>query len=91
MNILNYYFTSTGNTEKVALRIHNTSEKLGHSVKTLRVTSGDMDINVLKYDFVFAGSGVYSQFPGQSLIGLHRILLQKHIEKGDIKYAAPRR
>ena len=38
MKILNLYFSSTGNTEKVADRITSTVEKLGHQIDTVKVT-----------------------------------------------------
>ena len=91
MNVLNLYLTSTGNTEKVALQIQDTVKALGHNVKTIKVTSGDMDVDVLKFDFVFVGSGVYGQLPGKSMIELHRRLLQKYNEEGEVKPASPRR
>lgn len=91
MNVLNLYFSSTGNTEKVAFRIQDTVRALGHEVETLKVTSGDMDVDVLKFDFVFVGSGVYGQLPGKPLIELHRRLLQKYNEEGEVKPASPRR
>ena len=91
MNILNLYFTSTGNTEKVALKIQETVKKLGHKVKTVKVTSDQTDVDILKFDFIFAGSGVYGQLPGKPLIGLHRRLLQEYNNKGEVKPASPRR
>ncbi|MGD8565824.1 MAG: flavodoxin domain-containing protein [Candidatus Bathyarchaeota archaeon] len=91
MKVLNLYFSSTGNTEKVAKKIHETVRTLGHDIETVKVTSDDMDIDVLKFDFVFVGSGVYGQLPGKSMIELHRKLLRKYVEKGEIKSASPRR
>ncbi|MDH5448604.1 MAG: flavodoxin, partial [Candidatus Bathyarchaeota archaeon] len=55
------------------------------------VTSGDMDLDVLKFDFIFAGSGVYGQLPGKPMIELHRRLLQKYNEEGEVKLTSPRR
>ena len=91
MNILNYYFSSTGNTESVALKISDTITELGYTTDTIRVTKSDVDIDVLAYPFVFVGSGVYGQFPGQPLIDLHRRLLQHYNENGEVHYASPRR
>lgn len=89
MNVLNLYFSSTGNTEKVAFKIQDTVRKLGHNVETVKVTSGDVD--VLKFDFVFVGSGVYWQLPGKPMIEFHRRVLQKYNEEGEVKQASPRR
>jgi len=91
MNVLNLYFSSTGNTEKVAIQIEDTVRELGHNVETVKVTSGNMDVDVLKFDFVFVGSGVYGQLPGKPMIELHRRLLQKYNDEGEVKPASPRR
>jgi multimeric flavodoxin WrbA len=91
MEILNLYFSETGNTEKVAIRIQETVRELGHKVDTLKITDKDQDIDILKYDFVFAGSGVYSQLPGKALRNLFRRHLQEYVRKGEIKPASPRR
>jgi hypothetical protein len=89
--ILNLYFSSTGNTEKVALQIQETARELGYTVQTVKVTSADMEVDVLEFNFVFVGSGVYGQLPGRPLIDLHRRLLQRYAERGEIQPASPRR
>ena len=91
MNILNLYFSSTGNTEKVAFRIRDAVRKLGHNVETVKVASGDMNVDILRFDFVFVGSGVYGQLPGEPMIELHRRLLHKYNKEGKIKPASPKR
>lgn len=91
MTILNLYYSSTGNTEKVAKRIHETVQELGYDVGTLRVTGGDMDVDLLRYDLVFVGSGVYGQLPGEPLMEFHRKLSRKYGRLGEIKHASPRR
>ncbi len=91
MKVLNLYFSSTGNTEKVALKIRDTVRELGHEVETVKVTSGDVNLDILNFDFVFVGSGVYGQLPGKPMIELHRRLLHKYNEEGEIKPASPRR
>jgi hypothetical protein len=91
MHVMNLYFSSTGNTEKVAFKIQDTVRQLGHEVKTVKVTSGEMDTNMLEFDFVFVGSGVYGQLPGKPMVELHRRLLQKYNKEGEIKPASPRR
>ena len=91
MNILNIFFSSTGNTEKVALKIQETLREMGHTVETVKVTDENVVVEVLKYDFVFAGSGVYGQLPGIPLMNLHRRLLQKYSTEGEVKPASPRR
>jgi hypothetical protein len=91
LKVLNLYFSSTGNTEKVAFRIRDAVSKLGHSIETVKVTSGDIDLDVLKFDFVFVGSGVYGQLPSQPMVELHRKLLRKYNVEGAVKRASPRR
>jgi flavodoxin len=91
MNVLNLYFTTTGNTEKVALRIRDTVEELGHGVDTVKLAGKDMEIDILKYDFVVVGSGVYGQLPGNALMDLFRKYIRKYAKSGEIRPAAPRR
>ncbi len=91
MNVLNLYYSSTGNTEKVALRIEETVLQLGHKIDTVKITGKDMELDILQYDFVFVGSGIYGQLPGQTLIELFREFIQKYVKLGEIKPAAPRR
>ena len=90
MKILNLYFSSTGNTAKVAERITQTVEKLGHQVDTRKIT-GDSDIDVLGYDLIFVGSGVYQWLPGKGLQEFVQKKLAHYNEAGEIKYASPRR
>jgi hypothetical protein len=91
MKVLNLYFSATGNTEKVAMRISETVRELGRAVDTLKVTNKDTEIDILNYDFVFAGSGVYAQLPGTPLIELFKELMQKYRKAGEIKPTSPRR
>jgi hypothetical protein len=91
MKVLNLYFSSTGNTEKVALKIGGTAEELGHKVDTLSISGKDMDIDLLAYDYVFAGSGVYAWLPGRALIDLFERLRMKYAQSGELKLASPRR
>ena len=91
MKFLNLYFSATGNTEKVAMRISDTLEESGHEVDTLKITGKDMKIDILNYNFVFAGSGVYAQLPGTPLIELFKELMQNYRKAGEVKPASPRR
>jgi hypothetical protein len=91
MRVLNLFYSSTHNTEKVAKQIHDVVEELGYSIDTIKVTSPDLDVDILLYDLIFVGSGVYGQLPGQLLIDLHRRLLQQYNERGKVKPASPRR
>jgi hypothetical protein len=91
MKVLNLYFSATGNTEKVAMRISETVQESGHAVDTLKVAGKDTEIDILNYNFVFAGSGVYGQLPGTPLIELYKELMPKYSKAGEIKPASPRR
>lgn len=91
MKVLNLYYSATGNTEKVATRISEAVQESGQEVDTLKVTSKDIEIDILDYNFVFAGSGVYAQLPGTPLIELFKELMQKYNKAGEVKPASPRR
>jgi len=91
MDVLNLYYSSTGNTEKVALRIEQAVQELGHKVDTIQITGTDTEVDIPPYEFVFVGSGVYGQLPGRPLMDLFRELLQKYVRSGEIKPASPRR
>jgi flavodoxin len=90
MKILNLYFSSTGNTEKIAKQIEKTLLELGHEVDSMKAES-DAEPDILAYDFVFAGSGVYSWLPGKSMMDLLCRLREKYVKAGEIKPASPRR
>ena len=91
MKVLNLYFSATGNTEKVAMRISEAARQLGREVDTFKVTSRDIEIDILNYNFVFVGSGVYAQLPGTPLIELFKKLMKKYHKAGEVKPASPRR
>jgi flavorubredoxin len=92
MKILNLYFSSTGNTEKVAQRIAAAAEKEGHEVDTVKI-AGDKEgeVDLLRYDFVFIGSGVYQWLPGKALQEFIGARLSHYAAAGEIKLGAPRR
>jgi hypothetical protein len=90
MKILNLYFSSTGNTQKVADRITTTAEQLGHQIDSVKIT-GDTPIDLLGYDFIFVGSGVYQWLPGKGLQEFIQKRLAHYAAAGEIKYASPRR
>jgi flavodoxin len=90
MRVLNLYYSATGNTDKVAKEIEKGIKKVGHEVETVKVVK-DIDLDILAYDFVFAGSGVYAWLPGKPLIELFDTLRAKYARSGEIKPASPRR
>ena len=90
MRILNLYYSSTGNTQKVAEAISAAAEDAGHQVTTLRVPT-DEEVDVLGCDWVFAGSGVYQWLPGKPLMDLLGRLLRAYGQRGEVQLCCPRR
>ncbi len=89
MNILNFYYSQTGNTGKIATTIGVTLQSLGHTVETLHAEK-DLDINFLAYDFLFVGSGVYQWLPGKPMLDILRGHRQKYSDAGKIVPCSPR-
>jgi len=89
MNILNVYYSQTGNTEKIAQSIAEAAASLGHQVKTIRAVHG-LDLDFFIYDFIFVGSGVYQWLPGKPLLDILRGHRQKYADAGMIRPCAPR-
>jgi hypothetical protein len=89
MKTLNLYYSSTGNTGKVAGRIDQTLEELGTSHTSIQAGS-EIDVDVLAYDFVFVGSGVYAWLPGTPLQDLLTRLRKGYVKDGAIKPASPK-
>jgi len=90
VKIINLYFSSTGNTARVADRITATVKLLGYQIDTVKIT-GDVDIDLLSYDFVFVGSGVYQWLPGKAMQEFMGARLRHYATNGEIKLASPRR
>lgn len=89
MRILNLYFSSTGNTEKVALEIAETAQREGHQVELLKITDNS-NVDFSDYDFIFVGSGVYEWLPGQPVVKKFSELRKKYVKEGKLKPASPR-
>ena len=89
MKILNIYFSSTGNTQKVATRIAETAEAQGHEVDTIKIAE-DTDLELLDYDLVFAGSGVYGWLPGEAVIKSFTTMRKKYVKARVVKPSSPR-
>jgi flavodoxin len=76
MRILNLYYSQTGNTQQIALRIAETAISLGHSVDTLQAAK-ELEPDMLAYDFFFVGSGVYQWLPGKPMLDFLRASRQR--------------
>jgi multimeric flavodoxin WrbA len=97
MKILNIYATATSNTQKVAECIEKSVESQGHQVDTVRVTK-DLDpesVDLLAYDFVFVGSGVYAWLPSKPMMEFlsasHKKYVKNDFINGEIRPKAPKR
>jgi flavodoxin len=90
MRVLNLYFSATGNTEKVALTISETVKELGNDIDTVKIKATEMDLDLLQYDAVFAGSGVYTWLPGEPLMDLFAHLRKTAASRGEIRPASPK-
>jgi hypothetical protein len=89
MQILNLYYSQTGNTEKIARTIAATLQALGHSADTVVAAKG-LIVDLPAYDFVFAGSGVYQWLPGKPMLDFLRGSRQRFSEAGRIQPCSPR-
>jgi hypothetical protein len=90
VKIINLYFSSSGNTAKVADRITATVKLLGYPIDTVKIT-GDLDVDLLSYDFIFVGSGVYQWLPGKGMQEFMVAKLRDYSANGEVKLASPRR
>ena len=90
MRVLNLYFSTTGNTDKVAKTISDTVQQAGHQVDTVRIIKSE-PVDVLPYDLVFVGSGVYEWLPGLAMQKLFAKLRRQYVADGEIKFGSPRR
>lgn len=88
MKVLNLYFSSTGNTKKAAQTITATAESCGCRVDTIRATV-NAEVNLLEYDLIFIGSGVYEWLPGKPIRALFSKLRQKYVAQREIKPGSP--
>lgn len=90
MNILNLYYSQTGNTQKIAETIASALEAEGHRLTTVRAEK-HLDIDLLSFDFIFAGSGVYQWLPGKPMLDFLRQKRQENAERGNIAACSPKR
>lgn len=91
MKVLNLYFSATGNTEKVAKQIEKALCEHGLEVDSFKVTNDEIEADILAYDLVFVGSGVYTWLPGKPMLELYAKFREKYVREGEIKPASPRR
>ncbi|MCG8552746.1 MAG: flavodoxin [Desulfobacterales bacterium] len=87
MDALVIYDSLSGNTEKVAQRIYETSAKSVPS-QIVKVNK-DTDIDLLDHDLVFIGSGVIDWLPTKTLTAFVQRTMKTANKQGRIKPAAP--
>lgn len=91
MEVLHLYYSSTGNTRKVAETIDKALEDAGHQVDSISVGKDTGDVDLIEYDLVFVGSGVYEWLPGKAMQEYVGRLRRKYAEAGEIKPSSPKR
>ena len=91
MKVLNIFSSKGGNTQKVADTIETAAKTLKYDVTTLRTRHGADLVNILEYDFVFAGSGVYACMPPKEMSVFLKTMGEKGIKNGGIQPGSPKR
>ena len=89
MKILNLYYSQTGNTEKIAHKISSALENCGHEITMVKAEK-NLRIDLLHYDFIFVGSGVYQWLPAKPMLDFLRNQRKENSDKGNIKLCSPR-
>ncbi|MCG8619453.1 MAG: hypothetical protein MI802_24795 [Desulfobacterales bacterium] len=90
MKVLNLFSSKGGNTQKVAETIDAASNALKHDVTTLSISSSSETVDILAYDFIFIGSGVYACMPPKAMNTFLGDMGKKGMENGSIQPASPR-
>lgn len=68
MKVFNVYHSQTKNTLKVAEAIERAAKEAGCEVTTMEAKPGADPVQLLEFDLVFIGSGVYGWLPGKPMI-----------------------
>ncbi|MDZ7759597.1 MAG: flavodoxin family protein [Desulfovermiculus sp.] len=90
MHALNISFSSTGNTRKVANTIVAAMQESGLSIDDIPAKDA-VNIDLLNYDLIFLGSGVYEWLPGKPMQQALADLRKKYVQIEEIKPASPKR
>ncbi|MBN1161323.1 MAG: flavodoxin domain-containing protein [Dehalococcoidales bacterium] len=89
LKVLIYYWSATGNTEKVALSIQQALEREGIKPAIKKIhKAGTEDLYV--YDLVFMGSPSYMWAPPEPVREIIAAMMDEHRKRGDIKPCAPK-
>ena len=83
------YWSATGNTDKVARRIHYALEEQQVAADLLTVTEAD-DVEIYDYDLLILGAPSYMWSPPDPVRDFLKRKLRFHDDRGDVKLAAPK-
>ena len=89
LKALTIYFSTTGNTEKVANTILNALEKEKVKSTLLKVQEATKE-ELYEYDLVFLGSPTIQRLPAEPVMDFIKRKMKLHQERGDVKLCAPR-
>ena len=87
--VLIYYFSATGNTEKVALSIQRALEREGIKPVMKKMHKAGTE-DLYEYDLVFMGSPSYMWAPPEPVREIIGAMMDHHRKRGDIKPCAPK-
>ena len=88
MNALIIYWSGTGNTKKVAEKIHGTLKNIGIN-SILRSMEEAMAEDLYEYDLVFIGSPSYRWLPPSPVMEYMQEKMNYYRKQGNIKLCAP--
>jgi len=87
--VLIYYWSATGNTEKVAFSIQKALEREGIKPMMKKIHKADTE-DLYNYDLVFIGSPSYMWSPPEPVREIINAKMEYHRKRGDIKPCAPK-
>jgi flavodoxin len=87
--VLIYYWSATGNTEKVAFSIQQALEREGITPVTKKIHKAGTE-DLYNYDLVFMGSPSYMWAPPEPVREVIGAIMENHRKRGDIKLCAPK-
>lgn len=88
MKVLVLYDSITGNTQKVAERIHKVIETEGLN-STLIKLNPDIKLEFYDYDLVFLGSPSIEWLPTPKMVNFIKAKIKEHRQHGDVLPSAP--
>ena len=88
LKVLIIFWSATGNTEKVAVAIHQALTREGIKPVIKKVTEAAEE-ELYNYNLVFLGAPSYSFQPPEPVLRFIKDKMKLHSERGDIKIGAP--